>query len=140
MCRLEEWPLKCPHLNSKTHECHVIWQEEIRATDGIEVVNQLILRGGDFMYNVGGFNATQGSYNRKSETEESESEIDSKDLIIHWWLWGQKGHTGQGMWTGSRNWDNKKEIPLENLLKEHHLTCSLTLAMRPISNFWSSKL
>lgn len=35
------------------------------------------------MYNVGGFNATQGSYNRKSETEESESEIDSKDLIIH---------------------------------------------------------
>ena len=92
------------------------------------------------MYNVGGFNATQGSYNRKSETEESESEIDSKDLIIHWWLWGQKGHTGQGMWTGSRNWDNKKEIPLENLLKEHHLTCSLTLAMRPISNFWSSEL
>ena len=35
------------------------------------------------MYNVDGFNVTQGSYNRTSETEESESEIESKDLIIH---------------------------------------------------------
>lgn len=92
------------------------------------------------MYNVGGLNITQGSCNRKSETKESDSEIESKDLIIHWWLWGQKGHTGQGMWTGSRNWDKKEETPLESLLKEHHLTCSLIVAMRLISNSWSPEL